>query len=70
MKSDSTIRRHLRQLRKLIDSTDDPALGRMAYAIECAVRWSREDVVGWPGLCEQATAETKFLLEEIRRHAR
>lgn len=64
-KAPSTIKKHLRELRKLIDSTDDPILGRIAYEMETAVRWATEDVVGWDGLVEQAKRAAYILKRQL-----
>lgn len=48
MKSDSTVRKHLKALRRdCIEQEHDVVLSRVAYAIECAILWSREDTVRW-----------------------
>ena len=66
MKSDATVIRELSKLHELIDSTEDLILRHFAYAIQIAVRWAREDVVGWPSLVEQARDEAEFLKREIK----
>lgn len=67
-KSPSTVKKHLRELRKLIDeSGDDLILQRIAYEIETAVRWATEDVVDWPGLAQQAKDAAHMLKNEIAR---
>jgi len=65
MKSYSTIRRHLRDLRRGIDQSTDPVFLRIAYAMECAVRWAREDTVDWPSLRVEAEIEAKLLKDEL-----
>lgn len=66
MKSDRTIRQHLKQLREqCIDGTDDLVLKRIAYEVECAVRWAREDVMRWPGLAQQARDGANLLKQEL-----
>jgi hypothetical protein len=45
--SERTIKRRLKELRKLIDASKDPAERRIAYGMECAIRWAREETVGW-----------------------
>lgn len=64
MKSQSTINRHLRELRELINTTPDPVIARVAYAMEFAVRWARQDVVSWPSLVEEAAIEAQLLRRE------
>ena len=47
-KSERTIKKELRDLRKFIDSgKGDPLAIRIAYAVETAMRWVLEDTVGW-----------------------
>jgi hypothetical protein len=66
-KSQSTIKRHLKQLRKQEIESDDPIAFRIAYAMEQAVRWATEATVGWPGLAEQARIEAGLLRRELGR---
>lgn len=47
MPPDQTIRRRIKELRTLIDTSKDPAEQRIAYGMECAIRWAREKTVGW-----------------------
>lgn len=47
--SASTIRRRVAELRKFIETPgSDPVAVRVAYEVEQAIRWAREDTVGWP----------------------
>ena len=49
MRADSTIKKELRRLRVLIDDPDtDSVTQRVAWEVEHAIRWAREDVKGWP----------------------
>ena len=45
--SQRTIKRRLKELRALIDTSKDPAVTRIAYGMECAIRWATSDTVGW-----------------------
>lgn len=47
MKSQANIKRAIREVRKLIDTTKDPIERDMAYEVECALRWATEKTVGW-----------------------
>ncbi len=67
VKTKATINRHLRELRKETAISNDAIFLRVAYIIETAVRWATQPVEGWPGLVEEAKAETKILKEEVRR---
>ena len=42
-----TIKRRLKELRNQIDNSKDPAVQRISYAMECGIRWAREETVGW-----------------------
>lgn len=63
-----TIKRHLKELRELIDSTDDFIEARIAYAMETAVRWATENTVDWDSLVKQAKDEATILRQEIKKN--
>jgi hypothetical protein len=67
LKSQATIKSNMRQLRKEVIECDDVIASRIAYAMECAVRWATERTVGWPSLAEQARVEAKCLREALRQ---
>lgn len=68
MKADSTVRKELRRLRQLIDSPDtDNLTKRVAYEVEQAIRWAREDVKGWPCPLAAAVSGANLIREEIQR---
>lgn len=68
MKADSTVRKELRRLRQVIDSPDtDNLTKRVAYEVEQAIRWAREDVVGWPSPLASAVDGANLIREEIKR---
>jgi hypothetical protein len=61
MKSERTVKRELRRLRRYIEANPSPRdedttlRVRFAYEIECAIRWAREDGIrGWPNPLELA----------------
>lgn len=66
MKSATTIRRHLKELRELIDNSDDPAEQRIAYAMETAIRWATRETVGWGRMVDDAKQLAVFLRQELR----
>lgn len=70
VKSDSTIRRNLRALRKICETSKDPIESRMAQAMESAIRWAREDTRGWPQMDVEAREMTKILRRDIQSNAR
>lgn len=63
----STRRKHLRELRRFIDDTDDFIEKRIAYEMETAIRRVTEDVVQWPSLVEQAKGAAAMLRNEIHQ---
>lgn len=68
MKADSTVKRELRQLRKLINDAEADALTkRIAWEIEQAIRWAREDVKGWPSPLASAVSGANMIRDEIKR---
>lgn len=65
--SDRTVKKHLKELRALIENeATDEVTRRIAYAMECAVRWATEDTVGWNGLAQEARDEAWFLRQELK----
>ena len=67
-KKPETVRRAMRKLRAdLIDGERwrCPVESRMAYAVECVVRWATEDTVGWASPSEQVRAIAKLLRHEV-----
>lgn len=72
MKSQYTIKRHLRKLRKFINDSKTSALeARIAYVMEYAVRWATEDsLVDWPSLVDEAKTNAIILNKELRDEVR
>lgn len=68
MKAASTVRKYQRELRRLIeeDSTD-VITKRIAYEIEQAIRWAREDVVGWRSPVQSAKDAAALLRQELAK---
>jgi hypothetical protein len=65
MKSDSTLRRHERALRRLIDESPDPAVQRIAQGMETVLRWARMETSGWGSMAEEAELLAVFLRKEL-----
>jgi hypothetical protein len=65
--SKRTIKRRLKELRVLIDNNQDPAVQRIAYAMETAIRWATEDTVGWTPPADDAKLLAKYLHQELKR---
>lgn len=57
----------LRKLRRVIESTGDPLVGRIAYGMEYALRWSTFETVGWHTPAREAEILADLLRAEIRR---
>ncbi len=53
--SKRNVLKHLRELRKLIDTSKDPIETRIAYAMEMAVRWTIEDTDSWEDMLLMGT---------------
>ena len=67
MKADSTIKKELRELRALIESPDtDNLTKRVAWEIEQAIRWAREDVKQWPRPVESAMSGANLIRQEVK----
>lgn len=47
MKAESTVQREVRRLRRYIDAHPMTVESKVAYIMECAIRWAREDTRGW-----------------------
>jgi hypothetical protein len=69
-KSDALVKRELRRLRRFIDSSNDPIDRRIAYVVETAIRWARQDTVGWPTPLKDALANADLLRTELARTKR
>jgi hypothetical protein len=68
MKAQSTVRKHLRALRCFIEDSETPIIDkRIAYEIETAIRWAREDVVGWEPPVQQAATGGMLLRRELEK---
>ena len=65
--SQRTIKKSLKELRKLIDEHQDPAVQRIAYGMETAIRWATEDTVGWEPPAKDAISLARLLNSEIGR---
>lgn len=64
-KADSTINRHLRELRALIESPDTDSLTkRVAWEVEHAIRWARRPTVGWPSPVNSVLGTVHLIRQE------
>ena len=64
--SASTVRSHLRRLRKMIDESKDPCEQRIAYGMETAIRWARQNTTRWGDMADEAKTLAELLRREIR----
>ena len=65
MKSKSTIDRRLKELRTLIDTSKDCYEVRIAYAMECAIRWATLKTTAWEKPVDTAKSLAKFLKQDL-----
>lgn len=65
--SQRMIKRRLKELRTLIDTSKDPTVTRIAYGMECAIRWATEDTVGWESPAMIAMDLAQMLRTELMR---
>lgn len=65
-KSRRSIGRALRELRVLIEGTKDPTEARIAYGMECAIRWATEETVGWKRPADDAKELAAWLRQELK----
>ena len=55
-----------RELRRLIDASKDPCVTRIAYGMECVLRWATEDTVGWESPSDDAIILGDMLRKELQ----
>lgn len=69
MKAEATIKRQVRKLRKLVETTDDKVVARIAYAMETALQWVLyERTTGWVPMDVEAKKEAEILRKELHSH--
>jgi len=70
-KAPATIKRALREVRRLIDTSPDVVERKMAYEVECAIRWATEPgIVGWPTPARMAREGARLLRVELAKATR
>lgn len=68
MKAERTVRKELRRLREFIESPETDNLAkRVAWEVEQAIRWAREDVKDWPTPLESAVSGANLIHDEVKR---
>lgn len=65
-KSRAAIKRTLRALRKMIESSSDPIETRMAWEVENAIRWITEKTVGWQEPHKSVVSGVSLLEQEMQ----
>jgi hypothetical protein len=65
--SKRTIEGEIRKLRAIVETNSDPAIRRIAYAIETALRWSIEDTKGWERPSEDVYSEAEILKKQTTK---
>lgn len=63
--SKASIKRTIKKMREIIDSTEDVATRRMAYFAETTLRWAIEDTVSWKRPEEDLQDEVFLLKREV-----
>lgn len=63
--SKRTIKRHIEELRNLIDTSKDPCETRIAYEMEQALRWAILDTTGWGSMVTMAKDGAACLKREL-----
>lgn len=63
--SQRSIQKALKDLRRLIDASKDPVEMRIAYAMECAIRWATEDTTGWDTPAKDAVMLARMLRTDL-----
>lgn len=63
--SAAAIRKAIKELRVLIDTTKDPCESRIAYAMETAIVWATKHTEGWSAPAITARQLAKFLRQEL-----
>lgn len=66
MKSDRSVKRVLRALRTICETSKDPTEARIAQAMEKAIRWSREETRGWLSMDREAIVMAGILRDDLR----
>lgn len=66
-KAATNIDRNLKELRQLIDTSDDPCERRIAQGMEYALRWALERTVGWQCMEREARTLAIILKQDLRR---
>lgn len=64
--SKRTLKKRLKELRDLIDTSEDPCVQRIAYGMETAIRWATEDTKGWIPPAEDAQELARLLRNELK----
>ena len=72
MKSEATIKKHIRQLRGFIDARSSSLASqvvieaRLAYLVETVLRFETETTVGWRQPIDEVMAAAEILARELK----
>lgn len=65
IQSKKRIKAELKALRDVIDNSGDPIASRVAYGMECAIRWATEDTTDWDRPSQDAHVLADMLRKEL-----
>ncbi len=60
------INKEIKELRRLIDTTNDVVVARIAYAVETALIWATIDTKDWDTPVKDAIEEAEILRKEYK----
>ena len=73
MKSEATIKKHIRALRKFMDTPSSASsapqiiiIQRLAYLVETVLRFETETTVGWRQPIDEVMAAAEILARELK----
>jgi hypothetical protein len=64
-KSPYMVRKALKELRMVIDGHPDTATQRIAYAVECGIRWATEETAGWSYPAQDAISAGELIKSDL-----
>lgn len=66
MKAESTIRKELAALWRIVQTHPNEGVRRIAYIKHSTIRWAREDVKQWPAPHTECEDDLRLALEESK----
>lgn len=65
-RTEAEVRKAIKELRQFIDADNEGMIAtRIAYAMECAIRWATEDTVDWLRPVDEARANAAILRKDM-----